>query len=124
MIGYKGSGLLLGVGTLSGDLGYEIGLQVSQKWWFLNLGYGVYGVATNMITEERQLLAGFIGLTGGKINLNKSKRIFLELGIGYAGGDSVDIPGREGFSTGGLSGVIGLGCRLGGISKLDTSPAE
>ncbi len=44
VIGYKDSGLLVGLGTVFGyGLGFEVAGQYSYKWWFINMGYGVYG---------------------------------------------------------------------------------
>src|ERR1700712_3663995 len=41
--GYKNSGLLLGLGYCPGGLlGYEIGGQISIKWFYINMGYGVF----------------------------------------------------------------------------------
>lgn len=119
VIGYKGSGLMVGLGKLEGFLAYEIGLQGSIKWWFVNVGYGVYGVATTEFyyyygqTEKTSLLKGIIINTGGKINLIRSKNLFLELGIGYGQGGYIEddfIGYRENINA--VNFVAGLNYRI------------
>jgi hypothetical protein len=80
VIGYKNSGLLLGIGSMLGAsvIGYEIGGQVSYKWWFLNLTYGAKGLINNENMDN-----GVTFMTGGMVNLEKSKRLFLEIGLGF-----------------------------------------
>jgi len=116
VIGYKNSGLLLGAGALAGLFAYEIGVQFSPTWFFLNLGYGVYGLSVNGNTGKQELIKGLIFIVGGMINLGKQKKIFIDLGIGYAGGGSIKTSFGQTLDVNGPSGIIGIGYRIGDIN--------
>lgn len=119
VIGYKSSGLLLGVGMLGGMIGYEIGGQVSADGFFLNLGYGAYGVHTNETTGNKELLKGGNGIVGGMINLGKQKMIFLDLGIGYSWGATYRTAWGQQMKLSTVIGVIGIGLRIVDEKKSD-----
>jgi len=81
VLGYKGSGLLLGVGS-NGLFSYAIGGQFSYDWLFVNLSY-VASVAGKNSTGNIDPFTGMDFLAGGKINLLKSKKLYLQAGLGY-----------------------------------------
>lgn len=115
VIGYKGNGFLFGAGTTEGLFAYQIGVQGSYQWFFANLCYGtVAGVSIN--NSPLELVNGTIVNLGGRINLLRNKKMFLELGFGYAFGAYVRTPFGEDF-LGGPRGLIGLGFRVFDVKK-------
>jgi hypothetical protein len=90
IIGKNGTGLLLGAGSYKGKLGWELGLQGSYKWWFANIGAGVYGTSEYK-NGIKDLLEGIIFITGAKLNIKQQKRFFVEFGIGYSTGEKIVI---------------------------------
>jgi len=119
VIGYKSSGILLGAGMLSGMIGYEVGGQLSADGFFMNLGYGTYGVHINGTTGNKELLKGGNGIIGGMINLGKKKMVFLDLGIGYSWGATYkDAWGKE-VKLDTVIGIIGIGLRVVDEKKSD-----
>ena len=114
VLGYKNSGLLVGLGFIPGTdglIGYEIGAQVSSGAGYINVGYGVIG--SEQITGGRwkTIKAGNFML-GGMISLGRSKRLFIDLGIGHTfGAQSTRILG-ETISNNGPVFAAGLGLRL------------
>ena len=123
IIGYQGSGLLIGLGNLEGYTTYEVGIQVSQDWLFANIGHGVYGIATNGYTGKSELIKGTIAIIGGKINLLKNKALFIELGIGYASTGTVRTPAGS-IPLNGPTGIIGINYRIGNLKKKKEEVAE
>lgn len=84
IIGYRNSGLLIGLGSGGGGLWYEVGGQISYKWMYANLGYGIIGVSKNVLSNDiKELIEGKMFTAGAMINLSESKKYFLDLGIGY-----------------------------------------
>jgi hypothetical protein len=117
VIGYNNSGLLLGAGVqLEGLFGYEIGGQISYKWIFINLGYGLYAVSSTdwLLTNpgEPQPLKGGIAMVGAMINLGEKKKVFLDIGIGYDWGGTIRTVGYPDEKRNFVDGLIGLGIRL------------
>lgn len=114
ILGYKNSGLLLGIGTLGGVTGFEVGGQISIQSLYINAGYGTYGFHENGATGKKDLLKGGNCIIGGMINLGKTKAAFIDLGIGLSwGAKSMNLYGQSVQLTT-LSGVIGIGLRIGG----------
>lgn len=116
VIGKKGTGLLIGLGNFDGFTTFSIGAQITYQWWFASITYGPtgsYRVEFNG-QVDKGLTESIVFITGGRINLNPNKRLFLELGVGFTGSD--DIPGGP-FSSqesgGGVTANIGLGYRIG-----------
>ncbi|WPR71493.1 hypothetical protein SLW70_16390 [Flavobacterium sp. NG2] len=115
IIGYKNSGLLVGLGTFSGGLGYEVGGQISYKWLYVNLGYGIIGVSENQLTNNRtELIKGKMLTTGAMINFGNSNKYFLDLGIGYDwdGNYTSNSYTNEKSKFHTIDGAIGFGIRL------------
>lgn len=131
VIGFKNSGFLLGVGkyrghkTYSSDkdiydwfTAYEIGGQISYKWWYANLGYGVYGFHQGYWNDEPdKVMAGGIFITGLMINMGKNKRFFIDSGIGCGFGATYRDYTLRGIYLGDktytrVAGIIGFGIRL------------
>ncbi len=116
VLGYKGTGLMLAVGSFDGFTTTAIGFQVAVDWWFASLSYGAtgsYEVAFGG-QVDKGLTQSFVFLTGGRINLIKSKRLYLELAAGLAGSDEIPAPfGQVQEIEGGLSLGFGLGYRFG-----------
>jgi hypothetical protein len=116
VLGKKGTGLMIGVGTLNGFTSIAIGGQVTYNWWFATLSYGPtgsYRLEFNNIVEEG-LTESFVFITGGRINLSSNKRLFLELGIGIAAPDKISGRALEPWeANGGFTANAGLGYRIG-----------
>ncbi|MBA0883685.1 hypothetical protein [Flavobacterium undicola] len=115
IIGYRNSGLLVGLGSFGGGLWYEIGGQISYKWMYLNLGYGIIGVSENLLTNDNtELIKGKMATIGAMINLGKSKKYFLDLGIGYDWDGTYTSNSytneKDTFNT--IDAAIGFGIRL------------
>lgn len=115
IVGYKNSGLLIGLGTGGDGLWYEIGGQISYKWMYVNLGYGVIGTASNELTNNTtELIKGKMFTLGAMINLAESKKYFLDLGIGYDWDGTYTANGytneKDKFNT--LDAAIGFGVRF------------
>ena len=116
VLGYKGTGLLLGLGSFDGFTATTIGFQVAAQWWFANVTYGPTGsYYINFGGQvEEGLTQSIIFMTGGRINLIKSKRLFLELAAGLAGSDEIPAPfGTMQEVGGGLKLGVGIGYRFG-----------
>lgn len=118
VFGYKGTGLMLGVGSVAGETAYEIGFQAKYLWFFINIGYGTYGVYTieGFGRKEEGLVNGTIVILGGQINLY-NQRLYLEAGFGlHSGGEFKGFLGETIQEEAGVSAVIGIGYRIGGSS--------
>lgn len=116
VLGYKGTGLILGVGSFDGFTTTSVGFQVAVKWWFANLTYGPTGSYSVSFggQVEKGLTQSIIFMTGGRINLIKSKRLYLELAAGLSGSDDIPAPfGGVEEVGGGLALGLGLGYRFG-----------
>jgi hypothetical protein len=117
VLGYKGNGLLIGVGTHEGYTTLTMGMQFTYKFAFMSIAmgdYASYEVEVNGRTVDKGLLNGTILMFGGRINLVESKEVFLELGIGYAGGDSVQQPfGLPPIEENGVTYCVGVNYRIG-----------
>jgi hypothetical protein len=114
VIGYKNSGLLIGLGYVpDGGVGYQIGGQFSAKWFFANVGYGVTGTQQINSRTIETIYSGFIVL-GGMINIGRAKRTFLELGIGHTIGSPPIKIYNQYVDTNVFTAVIGLNYRFGG----------
>ncbi|MFZ1424926.1 MAG: hypothetical protein WAS55_13980 [Saprospiraceae bacterium] len=115
IIGYKNSGLVIGAGTAFGMIEFAIGGQISSKWWYLNIGYGPYGIIYDDSIDQKDVLRGLHVISGAMINLNKSKRLFIEIGLGFAWGASPTKFLGNKVETNLITGELGIGYRLGGI---------
>ena len=115
IIGWKGTGLLVGVGSFDGFLTNTIGFQFSYNAVFISVASGAYGSYAVVAFGQRDkgLLEGTICMTGARFNLTENKRTFLELGIGYAGGDSTPSPIGPAEKEEGIAFTLGLNVRLG-----------
>lgn len=112
VIGYRNSGLLIGLGYMPGGLvGYGIGGQLAIKSLYLNLAYGVVG--TYQVNDEpvKSIKCGNLML-GYMVDVNKMKNVFVDLGIGHTlGAPTVQIgPFEE--DQGGVTFALGVGFRL------------
>lgn len=97
IIGYKGSGLLLGFGGKEVLNAIAIGGQYAQKHFFINAIYGPYGIneSINLNKIEKGVLKGLIISLGGRINLIRSKLVFLELGVGFYSAKGAAVPNNN-----------------------------
>ncbi len=110
VIGYKGNGLIIGTGAFTGLFAYHIGVQGAYKWFYGSFCYGtVASVSSNFSSTE--LVNGMVIGAGGKVNLLRNKKMFLDLGAGYAFGAYYQTPFGEDF-LGGPRIMLGLGFRL------------
>jgi hypothetical protein len=119
LLGYKGNGLLLCLGYSGGLAGGGVYLQFSNRWLFFNAGYGVTGKAYRQNVTDN--IYGKQIMVGVKLNLERSKKLFLLLGIGYhISRYYVKLPYGQGLltSTEGLTAAVGLGFRVS-FSKSD-----
>ena len=74
VIGYKNSGLLLGLGAVPGGvLGYEIGAQYSYDWIFFNAGYGVSGIIEHEGEKPEAVNSASI-IMGGMFSILKIRK--------------------------------------------------
>jgi hypothetical protein len=133
IIGYKNSGLLIGVGGYPGHrtynidtgkdiidwiIAYEVGGQISYKWWYANLGYGVYDYFQGYWNDEvDKVMKGGIFITGVMVSIGKEKRFFIDAGLGVDWGATYRDYTLRGVYIGEktynkLAGVIGFGVRL------------
>lgn len=110
VLGYKGTGLIIGLGADQSQFASQVGFQVSYHNYFLSLSQGVYGHFKKL--SETVLARGHILMGGVKINLNKAKLFYLELGAGYGYGDSYKVNRRhQDFDR--ILYNIGIGVRIG-----------
>ncbi len=123
VLGYKGSGILIGTGIFSGQFAYQVGLQASYKWFFANFCYGTYSSVTDGKTGETELANGFIAMGGGKINLIRSKKLFLELGLGYGWGATYEFLGGS-IPISNAVAVVGIGYRIFNVKKKQKEPVD
>ena len=94
VLGYKGTGLLLGVGSFSGFTTTSFGVQVAYRSAYISLtaaDYGSYEVNTNGKKEEG-LISGIVFMLGARPNLTSNKKLFLDFGLGYASGGTIPSP--------------------------------
>lgn len=84
VVGSKGSGLLLGIGADQSKYASQLGVQVGYKFFYFSLSYGNYGHYDYL--SETELARGVILMSGVKINLNRNKTFYLEIGGGYGYG--------------------------------------
>ncbi len=114
VVGYRNSGLMIGLGYMPGGLlGYEIGGQLAIKSFYFNLGYGLSGTyQVNNGPVEPVKCGNF--MLGYMVDLNKTKTVFIDLGVGHTiGAPTVEIgPFEE--NQGGVTFALGVGMRLAG----------
>lgn len=113
--GFKGSGLILSIGSFDGYNTASFGFQLSLSWVYLSYvrgAYGSYFVEVNGSTYAEGLLEGNIITLGVNPSLTKNKRLFLDIGVGHAGGDSSPNPLGGEIEEGGVSLAFGLGYKI------------
>lgn len=117
IVGVKGTGVLLGVGYFDGFTTFSAGLQYSQDYFFTSIVYGPFGsyYIDNYGDIDKGILEGLIISLGGRINLLKSKIMFLELGAGLFTGKGAPLPNRESVNEGGLMINAGLNFRINNL---------
>lgn len=117
VVGSKGTGLLVGVGSFDGYTTSTIGFQLSIESFFFSIARGAYGSFEIQDGRGRVirkgLLEGTIIQTGARIGMGQKKRGFLLLSIGYAGGDTIEDPVIGPREENGFSFGLGLGYRIG-----------
>ncbi len=119
VIGYKNSGLLVGLGYLPGGFtGYEVGAQLGINWFFANFGYGTIGTY-QVNNEDPQVTEAFNLMVGAMIGLGQSKRTFIDLGVGHTfGAPAIESPLGE-IEQNAFTIALGVGYRFGTIKKRD-----
>ena len=81
VVGFKNSGLMVGLGYgTDGIPGYQIGGQISYKWAYATLSYG--GLVRQRDPDKVPIPNEANLMFGAMINLGKSKRSFIDLGLG------------------------------------------
>jgi len=114
VIGYRNSGIMIGLGSVSGGLfGYEIGGQISKEWFYANIGYGVFGWQQINNNPKETVEAGDI-LIGAMLGMGQAKRVFIDIGLGHTFGAQTrkDFLGNS-ISLDSFNLVLGIGFRLG-----------
>ena len=114
VLGYKGNGMLLGMGSIEGRSATAIGIQLSYKYLFFNItnaDYGLYSVTINNSTTEGTL-QGTVYMIGGKGGFGKSKKVFFEFGFGIARGGVTPSPNGPIEENQSVI-TFGLGYRIG-----------
>ena len=102
VVGYNNSGLLLSAGYRGGILAYAIGGQFSLGPWYINGGIVPFVTGAHNIYCSNMM-------TGININRGQTKRIFLDIGAGYAWGGVIEGVDEKAH---GFSWTIGIGYRL------------
>jgi hypothetical protein len=109
VIGYKGCGLLLALGSFDGLNPYAFGFQVSEQWFFASFSRAVIGSST-WSNNHVEPIMGNILMLGGRINLIKAKTLVFQIGVGYRN-STIETPfGKE--SNDGITFGLGLGYRI------------
>ncbi len=91
-------------------------LLLAVEWWFASVSCGATGAYEVRFDGQvdKGLTQSFVFMTGGRVNLIKNKRLYLELAAGIAGSDEIPAPfGGVQEVGGGLSFGLGLGYRFG-----------
>jgi hypothetical protein len=114
VIGFKNSGLMVGLGyrDFFGDPVYSIGAQISYKWAYTTLSYGgsfrQQSQGEELIPNETNLMFGAM------ISLGKSKRSFIDLGIGqFLSAYTKNGEWAQYGWSASLNAAVGFGYRLG-----------
>jgi hypothetical protein len=118
VIGYRGTGLMLGVGRIEGLTTTCIGFQVTYLSWFANVSYATTGTyyINYFGREEEGLIKETAFLTGARISLNAPKTLFLEVGVGISLGGEVPQPIGPADEVGGnIQFGLGIGYRIGNV---------
>ena len=111
IIGKRNSGLLIGFGKMPITYGYEIGGQLSYKWFYFNAGYGVSSTYQSADNVKGRLTAFNINI-GGMFNLGKEKGTFIDIGTGgFLGADAYKLNRNYTTNSSGLSFAFGIGYR-------------
>ncbi len=114
ILGTDNSGFTFGIGyTPHGLLAASFGLQGSIRWFFINFGIGSIG-EYRFDNDSYKLAYGIYYDIGGLINLEKSKRWYLEVGLGNAFKFNIDKPEfYSSYKDFNYYGSIGIGYRFG-----------
>lgn len=112
VIGYRNSGLLIGVGAIpSGIVGYEIGGQISIGAFYANLGYGILG--TYQLNDGPvEPIKSMSFLVGGMINVGKTEDAFIDIGVGHSIGAPTTQIGPFEENQSAFVFAVGVGFRL------------
>lgn len=118
VLGYKGNGLMIGVGSIEGNTASSIGIQLAYKHLFLNIAsstLGYYRTERGLLVDEG-LVKGTSVIFGGRVSFDRAKRIFIELGFGFSSGEETDRFGQK-IEMRGPSFNLGFGYRIGGYEN-------
>ena len=112
VVGFKNSGLLVGLGRgADGIPGYQIGGQISYKWVYATLSYG--GLVRQRGQDQVPIPNEANLMFGAMLSLGKSKRSFIDLGIGqYLSAYTTETWAPYGWGAS-LNIAVGFGYRLG-----------
>jgi len=112
VIGWKNSGLFIGVGSFvgMGEIALAIGGQISHGPLYVNLGYGTFAMS-KLNDKIYSKTKGMFAIMGGMVPLEKRKIIFLDFGLGLSIGAKEKSAYYE-VSRNGAVYSIGLGFRI------------
>lgn len=113
LLGYKGNGLIIGAGVNQGIFMRQLGFQFTYKWVFMNMGTGAIGSYKVGNTSEIKRADGIFFIGGIRKSVNKPNTIFLEIGLGSTSKKNFVNAKGERDSVGGLTGVFGVGFKIG-----------
>jgi len=113
VVGFKNSGLMVGLGrSTEGYPVYQIGGQISYKWAYATLSYG--GLVCRDDQDDAPIVSDANLMFGAMISLGKSKRAFIDLGIGQYLSTYTENETTAGSSwVESLNAAVGFGYRLG-----------
>lgn len=114
ILGYKNSGLLLGLGQLAGLTGYSIGGQISRHWFYANICYGTVAwhkyPGRSAMTDETSAV-----MMGAMMTPFQNKSLYLNIGIGH----TLSAPINRFYTENFFVGALGISYRFGlGVDKL------
>jgi len=115
VVGLNGTGLMIGIGSFDGMTTTSIGFQVTYESFFANLSvadYGSYEVSWPGF-YEKGLVRGTVFIVGGKIGIGKEKKLYVDIGVGAAGGGETPSPFGNIEESVQLSLSAGLNYRIG-----------
>ena len=115
VLGYMGNGILFSLGKFGELATYCYGVQFAEEWFYASFTRGVVGTATEGYSGKEFPLWGNTLMLGARINIQRAKKIYLQLGVGYTQASIWNAYGH--FDHSGFATNAGIGFRLFNIKK-------